>query len=89
MWLDPDETRTWDLWVDFHRVDVDQLTHANVKDARPGTQVAARRYLVVGDYDAEPAVAQVVEVKTNGLVLLHVLPGHASAHLELIEQRPG
>ncbi len=47
-----------------------------------------RRYLVVGDYDAEPAVAQVVEVKPDGVVLLRVLPGPAEAHRSLVGPRP-
>lgn len=88
MWFDSDETETWELWVDFHRVDIDHLTHASVEDAKPGVRVEPGRYIVVGDYDADPAVAQVVEVKPNGAVLLRVLPGHASTHLELIEPRP-
>jgi hypothetical protein len=86
---DLDSTQTWDLWVDFHRVDTDHLTLASGKDARPGVRVETGTYLVVNDYDADSAVAQVVDVKPNGTVLLSVLPGHASAHLEPIEQRPG
>ncbi len=76
------------MWVDFHRVSIDHLTYADVEDAKPGVRVEAGRYLVVGDHDADPAVARVVEVKPNGTVLLRVLPGHAGAHAELIETWP-
>jgi hypothetical protein len=82
------QDRRWDLWVDFHRVDADGLTHGSLKDASPDVAVEAGRYLIVGDEDADPAVAQVVEVKTNGVVLLRVLPGHADQHLDLVAPRP-
>jgi len=39
---------------------------------------------VVGDTDADPALAEVVEVMRDGIVLLRVLPGHADAHLHLV-----
>ena len=71
--------RRWDLWVDFHRVDADGLTHASLKDATQGAVIKAGRYVVVGDEDADPAVAEVVEVRPNGVVLLRVLPDHADS----------
>lgn len=77
----------WDLWVDFTRV-YDGLTYADVRDAGPGVEVEPGRYLVVGDEDAEAAVAQVVEVKADGVILLRVLPGPVHAHLALIGPRP-
>jgi hypothetical protein len=80
--------RRWDLWVDFHRVDADGLTHASLKDASTGAVIEPGRYVVVGDEDADPAVAQVVEVKANGVVLLRVLPGHADQHLDLLGRTP-
>jgi len=71
------------MWVDFFRV-YDGLTHGCLEDAELGAPIEAGRYIVVGDYDADPAVAQVVEVKPNGTVLLRVLPGHARTHLALL-----
>lgn len=79
-------TGRWDLWVDFHRIDADGLTHASVKDASAGAIIEPGSYLVVGDEDAEPAVAQIVEVKANGVVLLRVLPGPADQHMELLSR---
>lgn len=73
-----------DLWVDFHRIDADGLTHAHLRDASPGVEVTEGGYLVVGDDDAEPAVAQVVAVRADGVVLLRVLPGAAEAHRHLL-----
>ncbi|HUZ43053.1 MAG TPA: hypothetical protein VMU63_01520 [Acidimicrobiales bacterium] len=81
-------TEFWDLWVDLHRVDADGLTHASLKDATPGSRVESGRHIVVGDHDADPAVAQVVDIKASGVVLLGVLPGHANQHLDLLVRHP-
>jgi len=44
-------------------------------------------YLVVGDEDADPAVAEVVSVDAMGIVLVRVLPGPAEQHLHLVRHR--
>lgn len=77
----------WQMWVDFARV-YSGLTYGHVDDTVPGTEIAAGRYLNVGDDDADPAVAQVVEVKDDGTVLLRVLPGHAEQHAALVGLQP-
>lgn len=77
------EQRAWDMWVDFARVYEGGLTYGHLDDAAPGVDVKARGYLVVGDDDADPGVAQVVEVRPDGVVLLRVLPGHADLHRQL------
>ncbi len=79
---------SWDLWVDFHRVDADGLTHAHVADLRAGLEARPGEYLLVGDDDADPAVAQVVSVSADGVILLRVVPGHADLHRELLANRP-
>lgn len=73
----------WDLWVDFHRVDAAGLTHAQVRDASPGVELREGAF-VVGDDDADPGVAQVIEVRNDGVVLLRALPGHADLHRALL-----
>jgi hypothetical protein len=55
--MDDMTERRWDLWVDSHRVDADGLTHASVKDATAQAIIEPGRYVVVGDEDADPAVA--------------------------------
>ena len=75
---------TWDLRIDFHRVDADGLTHAHVDDLAQGREVRTGEYLVVGDDDADPAVAQVVSVDARGVILVRVLPGHADLHREIL-----
>ena len=80
---------SWHLWVDFHRVDADGLTHAHVDDLSVGeVEPHPGDYLVVGDEDADPAVAQVVSVSSDGVVLVRVLPGHADLHRELLGNQP-
>lgn len=80
-------SRPWEMWVDFARV-YDGPTYGDLRDAEAGVIVEGGRYLIVGDDDADPAVAQVVEVRRDGVVLLRVLPGHADQHLGLLEQQP-
>lgn len=75
------------MWVDFARV-YSGLTYGHVDDAAPGAELTAGRYLIVGDDDADPAVAQVVEIKDDGTVLLSVLPGHAEQHVALVGPEP-
>ncbi len=82
------EAPSWDLWVDFHRVDAAGLTHANVRDAAEGVDLQQGQFILVGDADADAGVAQVVDVSTDGVVLLRVLPGHADLHRQLLQPRP-
>lgn len=76
----------YDLWIDYQMKRGDGLTPALVDHARPGVELRAGEYVVVGAEDAEPAVAEVVEVRDDGVVLVRVLDGPASAHLDLIRQ---
>lgn len=77
----------WDLWVDYHRTDGDRLTHAVAEDVKPGVDLIVGSYLVVGNEEADPAVAQVVSVDARGIVLVRVLPGPAEEHLHLVRHR--
>lgn len=79
-----DQPEIWDMWVD-----ADGLTHGHVDDAAVGAAIERGRYIVVGDYDADPALAQIVDVTHDGVVLLRVVPGDAEHHRELLSPRPG
>jgi len=81
------EPHSWQMWVDFARV-YSGLTYGHIDDAAPGTEIKPGRYLIVGDDGADPAVAQVVEVKDDGTVLPRVLPGHAEQHATLVGPQP-
>ena len=81
---------SWDLWVDYHRTDDAGLTHTNKRNASRGVELRPRMHLVVGNEEADPAVAEVIEVRGDGTVLVRVLPGPVDGHLHLIADRqPG
>jgi hypothetical protein len=67
-------TVQWDLWVDYHRTDGDGLTHTRVKDLERPLDLHPGMYIVVGNEEADPGVAEVVAVESDGLVLVRVLP---------------
>ena len=75
---------TWDLWIDYHREDGEGLTHASVRDALPGVTLAPGMIVVVGNEEADPAVAEVVSIDARGIVLVRVFPGPADDHLHLV-----
>jgi hypothetical protein len=77
------EDMDWDLWVDYHRTDGAGLTHANARHLPPGRTLTVGEYLVVGNEEADPAVAEVVSVDPDGILLVRVLPGPAEDHLHL------
>ncbi len=60
----------WDLWLDYHRRDADGLTHGNVRNARPGVTLTAGAYIIVGNEEADSAVAEVVRIDDDGVVLV-------------------
>lgn len=79
---------TWDLWVDYLRTDGDGLTHTSVRNASPGVALRVGDHVVVGNEDADPAVARVASVGDDGVVLVAVLPGPVDAHLNLLRDQP-
>jgi len=74
----------YDLWIDYQARRTDGLTPALAKHGRARLELTAGEYLVVGAEDAEPAVAEVVDVRPDGVVLLRVLDGPATDHLSLV-----
>lgn len=78
---------TWDLWVDYHRSYSEGLVHTRARDAEPGVEVVEGAYVVVGNEEADPSVAEIVSVEPDGVVLLRVLRGPVSDHLHLVGGR--
>ena len=72
----------WDLWIDFQRGDDDGLTYSNVRNLRAGLSVKPGDTIVVGNEDAEPGLAEVVEVGENRFLLVQVFPGSVEEHRE-------
>lgn len=75
---------TWEVWVDYHRTDGDGLTHTNVRNAEPDVELKPGAHVVVGNEEADLAVAVIVTVQTGGVMLVRVLPGPAKDHLHLV-----
>lgn len=74
-----------DLWVDFMGLTADRRLWTRVADARRGFEPAVGRYAVVGNEDADPAVARILSVNAEGHVELEVLPGSADSHRHLLD----
>jgi hypothetical protein len=72
------------ILLDYHRVAPGGLTRARRSDVRPGVQLSQWDYVVVGDEDAEPAVAQVVDVSSDGAILLRILEGSVATNAHLL-----
>ena len=66
---------SWDLWIDFQRADDEGLTRGNVRNLHDGVILRVGDVIVVGNEDAEPGVAEVVELGDRGFVLMRVFPG--------------
>jgi hypothetical protein len=77
----------WDLWVDYQRTDGEGLTHTSLKDLERALDLRPGMFVVVGNDEADSAVAEVVAVEMDGVVLVRVLPGSAHEHLHLVGDR--
>lgn len=74
----------YDLAVDFMDMTDDRRLLTRLVDARPGFVPTVGGYALVGDEDADPAVARVVAIDGDGIVELEVLPGPVDVHRELL-----
>ena len=73
-----------DIIIDFMQADVDGFITVDTTDLPAGTNEGD--HIVVGDHDAEPAVARVVGILANR-TCIRVLPGPAEDHSALLERR--
>lgn len=74
----------FEIAVDFMDMTTDRHVWVRSADARPGVEVAAGRYVVVGDEDADPKVARIVGIDDDGNVELEVLQGSVESHADLL-----
>lgn len=79
----------YDLWVDYHRRDGEGLTHTHVDDVETDIELVPGDFVVVGNQEADSAVAEVVSIEPDGLVLVRVLAGPAEDHLHLTRHGSG
>ena len=75
----------WDPWVDYHRTDGEGITHTSIKDLERPRTLQRGMFVMVGNEEADAAVAEVVAVESDGLVLVRVLQGAVEDHVELVE----
>ena len=80
-------TMKWDLWVDYHRTDGEGLTHSRLEDLERPLDLHPGMHIIVGNEEADPAVAQVVAIEEDGVVLVRVLPGPVEDHLDRVGGR--
>jgi hypothetical protein len=74
----------WDLWIDYTAREPSGLTPTLVRCASPGVEVRVGSFVVVGAEDAEPALAEVVEIGEHGIVMVRVLPGTVDQYRHLL-----
>jgi hypothetical protein len=77
-------TRAVDISVDIMDMTNDGRLWTRVSDARSGFVPVAGRFAVVGDEDAEPAIAQIVSVDIERGITLEVLYGPVEEHRHLL-----
>ena len=73
-----------DLAVDFMDMTDDRRLWTRLQDARAGFVPVAGRYAIVGDEDADLAVAQILSVNAEGHIEVVVLPGSVDSHRGLL-----
>lgn len=73
-----------DIIIDYMQADTDGSITIDTADLPDGTDV--NDHIVVGDHDAEPAVARIVETGPN-LTVIRILPGSAEDNADLLGSR--
>jgi hypothetical protein len=72
-----------DLAVDFMDMTARRLWTRS-SDARPGFEPKVGGYAIVGDDDADPRVARIIDIDPDGNIELEVLDGTVETHLDLV-----
>ncbi|MBK5223704.1 MAG: hypothetical protein JJE52_12710 [Acidimicrobiia bacterium] len=75
---------TCDIAVDFMDMTNDRRLWVRPTDVRVGFDPAVGRHAIVGDDDADPRVARIVNISGDGLLQLEVLPGPREAHRDVL-----
>ena len=76
----------YDLAVDFMDLTAERRLWTRIADARPGFVPIAGHHVIVGDLEADPAVAKILSVDADGIIELQVLPGTVESHRDLLAQ---
>jgi hypothetical protein len=78
---------TIELWVDDHQAYEPGVVHAHLRHARVPIDPRVGDYLVVGDDEAPPLLAEVVGRDAGGALRLKLLPGRPDSHPEFRSRR--
>lgn len=73
-----------EMIIDYMQADIDGVITVDTAELPDGITVGG--HILVGDHDAEPAVARVLDVGPDRTVI-RVLPGSAQDHDDLIGHR--
>ena len=76
-----------ELWVDDHQVYEPGVVRAHLRHARLAIDPRPGDYLVVGDDDAPPLLAEILSRSGNGELRLRLLPGRPDSHDEFRTRR--
>ncbi len=75
---------SYDIAVDFMDMRNDGRLWTRMSDVRPGFVPIAGQYAIVGDEDADPAVARIISVDIERGIQLQVLDGSVEEHRHLL-----
>lgn len=76
-----------ELWVDDHQEYEPGVVHGHLRHARLPLDPHPGDYLVVGDDEAPPLLAEVLGREPSGELRLRLLPGAPESHPELRARR--
>jgi hypothetical protein len=76
-----------ELWVDEHQGYEPGVVHAELRHARVPLDPQPGDFLVVGDDDAPPVLALVLDRTCDGELRLRLLPGRPESHAEYKTRR--
>jgi len=76
-----------ELWVDDHLEYEPGIVTGHLRHARIPLDPHAGDYVVVGDDEVPPALAQIVSRETDGTLRLRILPGRPDSHSEFATRR--
>jgi hypothetical protein len=76
-----------EVWVDEHQEYEPGVVHGHVRHARVPIDPRIGDYLVVGDDNAPPVLAQVLGREAGGGLRLRLLPGRPRSHPEYFSRR--
>jgi hypothetical protein len=76
-----------ELWVDDHQEYEPGIVTGHLRHARLPLDPHAGDYLVVGDDEVPPALAEVLSREADGALRLRILPGRPDSHDEFHTRR--